>query len=282
MKHTKLLFIAILLVSIVSLSASFDDYEPSARARSMGGAFYSSSNDANAIFYNPAGLQFAGNSIVGNYTKVFGNDFQVLNAIGFSFELPKKFGTMGFGFQSLNVTYMDVTLTSEKTYSLSHSFTLMKDYHSELHFGYTANLYSLSINTFGSQNSFGIDIGALAVLHQRTKFGFAVTNLNNPKVGEDNTHELPRKFAIAIAYEPYYGVTTALEMKKTFDREETEIHTGLEYEVIPALTLRTGVRNHPTSYSAGLGLNIKDILFDYAYSTHEIGGTHHFAIGYSY
>jgi hypothetical protein len=278
----KTIFITVLLMSSLLLFASFDDYEPSARARGMSGAYYSVSNDANAIFYNPAGLRFAGNSIVGNHTKVFGNDFQVLTAIGFSMDLPKKFGTLGIGYQSLDVPYMDVTLTSEKTFSLSHSITIMKDYHSEVHFGYTAKLYSLSINTFGSENAFGIDVGGLAILHQRTRFGFAVTNVNNPKVGEDNAHALPQKFAIGIAYEPYYGVTTALELKKTFDRHETEVHAGTEFQVFEALTLRTGVRNHPTSYSAGLGLNLKYVLVDYAYSTHEIGGTHHFAIGYKY
>jgi hypothetical protein len=282
MKHLKILFITILMISSLTLFASFDDYEPSARARGMGGAFFSVSNDANAIFYNPAGLRFAGNSITGNYTKLFGNDFQVLNAVGFSMELPKKYGTIGIGYQSLNATFMDVTLTSEKTFSLSHAITLMKDYHSELYFGYTANLYALSINTFGSQNAFGINLGALAILHQRTKLGFAVTNVNNPNVGEDNQHELPQKLTFGIAYEPYYGVVTALEMKKTFDREETEIHAGIEFEIFPSLILRTGIRNHPSSYSAGLGLNIKSILFDYAYSTHEIGATHHFAIGYKY
>jgi hypothetical protein len=282
MKLIKLIIISVFVLGSVALFASFDDYEPSARARGMGGAFYSVSNDANAVFYNTAGLQFAGNGIVGNYTKLFGNDFQVLSAIGLSMNLPKKFGTLGIGLQALDVTYMDVTLTSEKTYSLNHAITIMKDYHSELHFGYSLNMYHLSFSGFGSQTTVGVNVGALAVLHQRTKLGFTVTNVNNPSVGDDFTQDLPQKMTIALAYEPYYGVTTALELKKSFDRDETEIHAGTEFEILQGFVLRTGIRNHPASYSAGLGLNVKNILVDYAYSTHEIGGTHHFSIGYKY
>ena len=273
--------ILFLLISSISLFASFDDYEPSARARAMGGAFYTTSNDADAVFYNPAGLMFTNNGIKINHTNVFNNDFQKLTTIGFSMQLPKKFGVLGIGLKSLDVTYEDVTLTSEKTYSISHAFTLMKDYHSELHFGYNVNLYNLTIHENGDQNSFGFDLAAMAILHQRTRVAFTVTNVNNPKVGKDSSEELPQKLAMGLAYEPYTGVITAIELKKSFDREETEIHAGTEFEVFKILTLRAGVRNHPTSYSMGAGFKLKNITIDYGFSTHEIGNTHHFALGFN-
>ena len=46
----KYLFLLVLLVAVVNLSAIFDDYEPSPRARGMGGAFYSQSDDANQSY----------------------------------------------------------------------------------------------------------------------------------------------------------------------------------------------------------------------------------------
>ena len=281
MKFFNILIITLLFAS-VNLQAIFDDYEPSPRARAMGGAFYSICDDANSIFYNPAGLKTAGNSLMLGYTKIFSNDFQVLNTVALSMELPKSFGSICIGLQSLDVDFQGVNLISEKIYALAHSFSLLKDIHSEINFGYTLNLYHLSINSFGDQSTFGFNVGALAVLHQRTSIGFAVTNINNPKVGEDNRHELPQKIAMGISYIPYENVVTSVELKKSMNGV-TEIHAGAEVKVFEILTLRCGVRNNPSSYSAGASFNLYDIIIDYAYNTHStLSGTHHFGIGYRF
>nr|MBC8416234.1 hypothetical protein [Candidatus Cloacimonadota bacterium] len=138
------LFLLVLLVAVVSLSAIFDDYEPSARARGMGGAFYSQSDDANGIFYNPAGLNMASTNLMIGYSKLFSNDFQILNTVALTIELPRKFGIIGIGLQSMDVDFHDVNLLSEKIYALAHSFRLMQDIHSEINLGYTFNMYHLS------------------------------------------------------------------------------------------------------------------------------------------
>jgi hypothetical protein len=185
------LTLVILLVFSIQVSAIFNDYEPSPRARALSGAFYSTSNDAFAVFYNPAGLIKAGKNIAMSYTHRYGSDFSVLSTAVVSWDLPGKYGTIGLGVMAHDVDYMDVNLMSEKVYALSHSIMLMKDIHSEIALGYTLNLYHLSISGFGEQPSFGLNLGAIATLHQRTRIGFAVNNLNNPKVGEDNRHDLP-------------------------------------------------------------------------------------------
>ncbi len=275
------LFLLVLLVAVVNLSAIFDDYEPSPRARGMGGAFYSQSDDANGIFYNPAGLNMASTSLMIGYSKLFGNDFQILNSVALTMELPRKFGILGIGLQSMDVDFQDVNLLSEKIYALAHSFRLMKDIHSEINLGYTFNMYHLSIDGFGDEPAFGMNLGVLATLHQRTKIGFTVTNLNNPKVGVDNSHELPQKMAMGISYLPYTNVVTALELKKSF-AGETEIHAGTEVEVIDALTLLFGTLTKPASYSMGARFTLYNIIIDYAYNTHTIDATHHFGVGYKF
>ncbi len=283
---------AILIIFVLALSlnllAIFNDYEPSPRARAMGGAYYSTSNDQMAIFYNPAGLSLAGNGVTTSYCKVFGNDFQELTVLGFSYELPGKLGTVGLGLEAMDVDYLDVNLMSEKIYAISHSFTLLKDIHSEIYLGYSFNLYSLDMDTFGSETDMGISLGALAILHQRTRLAFAISNLNNPAFGKEEDEELAQKMTIGIAYEPYPDVTTALELKKTYglggvEGEKTEIHGGVEYKVHEILTLRAGLRNQPASYSFGAGINAYGVQIDYGYSTHSVlNGTHHFGLGYKF
>jgi len=277
----KLLIVLCLVLLVAHLAAIFDDYEPSPRARAMGGAFYSVSDDANAIFYNPAGLNSAENNIIIGYSKVMSNDFQVLNTVTLSFQLPRKFGTLGIGLQSLDVDFQDVNLMSEKIYALSHSFNILNDIHSNFDIGYTLNMYHLSFEGFGEQPAFGINLGALATVHQRTQIGFTITNLNNPSVGEDNAHDLPQKMAMGISYHPYTDVITSLELKKTLNGK-TEIHAGTEVKVTEMLYLRCGVRSEPTSYSMGARFDMYNIIIDYGFNTHTIDATHHFSIGYKF
>ncbi len=278
----KKIIIALCLVFLAAnLAAIFDDYEPSPRARAMGGAYYSISSDANAIFYNPSGLNSADNSIIIGYTKLFDNDFQVLNTIAYSMHLPRNLGTIGIGLQSMDVDFQDVNLMSEKVYALSHSFNILNDIHSNFDIGYTLNMYHLSIDGFGEQPAFGINLGALATVHQRTQIGFTITNLNNPSVGEDNAHDLPQKMAMGISYHPYTDVITSLELKKTINAK-TEIHAGAEVKVVEMLYLRCGVRSEPTSYSMGARFDMYNIIVDYGFNTHTIDATHHFSIGYKF
>lgn len=284
----KILLLCVVLVLTMNLLAVFDDYEPSPRARAMGGAFYSTSNDQMAVFYNPAGLSLAGNGIASSYTKLYGNDFQELTTLAFSYDLPKKLGIIGLGIESMDVDYLDVNLMSEKVYNLTHSFTLLKDIHSEIYVGYSFNLYTLDMDTFGNETNMGINLGVLAILHQRTRLAFTISNLNDPDFGEENDAELAQKMAIGIAYEPYPNVTTAVELKKTYglggvEGEKTEIHAGTEFKVHDLLTLRAGVRNQPASYSMGAGIHAYGLQIDYGYSTHSVlNGTHHIGLSYKF
>ncbi|MDY6914787.1 MAG: hypothetical protein SVM86_00515 [Candidatus Cloacimonadota bacterium] len=281
----KILTVTAILIIAINLFGVFDDYEPSPRARAMGGAYYTISNEADAIFYNPAGMSLANTNIIGSYTKIFGNDFEILNTLALTTKLPANLGTMGIGVQSMDVEWQDVELMSERAYYLAHSFPLLEDVHSSIYLGYTADLYHLSFKEMGDETAFGLNVGALAILHTRTKLAFAVTNLNNPKLGEDNDQELPQRLAGGISYEPYSGVITAIELKKTINnktKSRTEIHVGTEIEVMEPLALRFGVRNHPNSYSMGARFTLYDVCIDYAYNTHVLDATHHFGLGYNF
>ncbi len=277
----------ILIIAVTSIFALFDDYEPSPVARALGGTYHSYGGNSDAVFYNPAGLSFAGNQLRTSYTEIFQNDFQKLMTMSLSTKLPKKFGTIAFGYEAMKVEYLDVDMLTETVYTFGHSFTLMKDVHSEIHLGYNIDMYHASIDGFGNQTSLGLDFGAVAVLHTRTYVGFSISNINNPKVGVNDDYDLPQKMTIGISYLPYDGVVTSLELKKGMngisdETKKTEIHAGCEATLFEVMTLRMGLRNNPASFSAGLGLNIKNILVDYAFNTHTLDATHHFGLGYKF
>ncbi len=278
----KKIIILVLLFSVSMLFASFNDYEPSVRARGMSGAYTTISQESDGVFYNPAALNIGKNNVSLSSVKLFGNSFSTLNTASFSAKLPKKFGTLAFGLQAFDASYQGVDLTSEKKYSLAHSLCILGDIHSKIYVGYALNFYHLAIDTFGSQTSFGLNVGALAILHQRTRLGFTVSNINNPKIGKDNASDLPQKFAVGISYIPYEGVITALDLKKEFG-EPTEIHAGTEVKIHKSFYLRAGVRNQPTSFSMGFRFTKFNINVDYSFNTHSVLGiTHHFGIGYNF
>ncbi|MCF7919167.1 MAG: hypothetical protein K9N06_04575 [Candidatus Cloacimonetes bacterium] len=284
----KILLIACLILSSSSLLAIFDDYEPSPRARAMGGAFYTISDDQLGVFYNPAGVALAGSGISVSYCKIFNNDFQVLNALGFSYELPRNFGSFALGLEAMDVDYLDVNLMSEKIYNISHAFILISDTDSELYLGYSGNFYSLSLDTFGSESALGLNLGALAIFKQRVRLGFTVNNLNNPAFGKDQSEYLAQKMTAGLAYEPFPVLLAALELEKKSGRSgaengKTEIHGGIEFKAHDMLMLRTGVRNDPDSFSFGAGFKLSEFTLDYAYNTHAVlDGTHHFGLNYKF
>ena len=274
----KKIFLLISLIISLPCFAMFNDYEISARARGMSGAVTSFSDDYSAIFYNPAGLRFANNQVGATYYHLNGHDFSAVSSVSALYNT--KIGTFGFGYQGLNTEYYDVNLMSENTFSLGHSVYLNKDVISETSIGYSLNLYHLSFHEMGNQTNVGLNAGIITVLHQRTKIGFMLTNINKPTMGKDEKHEIPQQLALGLSYIPYQGVITAIDLKKNSDGE-TEIRGGVEVGIHPAMTLRMGVRNNPASYSAGAGFNVMGIKIDYALSTHaKLNLTHHFAVGY--
>ncbi|MBC8383699.1 MAG: hypothetical protein H8E22_07875 [Candidatus Cloacimonetes bacterium] len=289
----KLGFILIIILLTTSFiyaeinSNVFVNYQPSARARGMSGAFIASCNDPNAIFYNPGALASAEQGISLGYAQLFNNSFQILMSGALAYRLP-RIGTISLGMQAMDVEFEGYKLQQEGTYSIAHSFLLIGDVHSKLYVGYGVNLYFLKFGETvggidpGNQTTYGVNLGALATLHQRTHIAFAVKNLNNPSMGSDQTFDLPQHLALGIAYEPYDGVITEIDLSQKLG-EETKIQAGIEFEVIDNFWLRTGASTYPNSISGGFGILFKGVKIDYGFSSHPVLPlTHQFSLGYQF
>lgn len=281
--------VAVLLVPCAAHAEGvFDNLILSPRARAMGGAFVAVSDDETAIFTNPAGLADQTSiGVYGSYVDLFGYPYFDLGSL--SAVMPTSYGTVGFGARMLKVEHNEVDLEKEYTISLGQGFTLMQDVHSSLAFGYAASLYGLAFEApsvsgedLGSANAVGFDVGVLGTLRGRTRFGFFMKNINNPKMGETDTEDLPRWFTAGVAYSPYGGVTTSLEVQKQ-DDEDVRTCFGVESEVTDFLKVRAGLQNNPNRVSAGFGANWQAIRIDYSYTSHAtLPGSHHFGLGVAF
>jgi hypothetical protein len=278
----KIILLAILIASASLLPAIFNDYQPSARARAMSGAYVAVSDDANGVFFNPAGIFTASAGASVGMAQLNGQSFTELKTGSLVYPLPRQLGVVGIGAKFFDVDYEDYTLMSESHLTLAHSFRLMEDIHSSLNVGWSANLYNVSMDGYDDDTAYGINIGAMATLHQRTKFGFAVSNLNHPRVGTDNRHDIPRKFSMGISYIPYDQVITTIEMKKDF-AEDTEFMAGVELMLFEPLYLRAGVHQNPATWSTGASFRMIGIILDYSFTQHTVlEPTHYLNISYEF
>jgi hypothetical protein len=281
-KMKKILLLSLLLIPCAMLLAVFDDYQPSARARGMGGAFTGVTDDANAIFYNPAGLADLSYEAKIGFSQLNGEKFSEYKTVAVGLPLPKKLGTLGLGIRMMDLDYEDYTLYQDQVFTLGHAFTLQKDIHSSINLGYNLNYYGLSFDDDDSDDAIGLDLGITALLHNRTKLGFAVTNLSKAKMGFENQIDLPSKLALGIAYMPYDGVTTTVEVKKDF-AENTEFMGGVEAKVFEPLYIRAGVHQNPATYSAGATFIIEGASVDYSFTMHSVlSPTHYINVGYKF
>lgn len=282
------LVLLLILLASRPVGAVFDSIGPSPRTRGMGGAFAALSDDGCAGFYNPAGLsQLTDYQLFTSYHRPYGLDFLEYMAGSVAVPLP-KFGALALGFQKFGITYEGQDLESEKTFSFSHGMSVMSDVHSSLALGYTLHLYALEFGTsyleesLGSAQTWGVDLGLIAILRERTRMGAAIRNLNQPRLGEGYREDLPRCMTFGIAYQPYPGVVTVFDLAKKFG-EETRMDGGLEAQIIPFMALRFGVQTKPDRVMGGVGFNYQGVHFDYALLSHSVLPlTHQFAISYRF
>lgn len=275
--------IAVLLSAHFTAPAGlFDNRYPSARTTAMGGAGAAVASDMWAAYYNPAGLSRLRQPVIGtSYLRLFNVTF-LRNFFGAgAYPLPDKYGTVSMSVQYFGVHYKDTDLSGEYTFALSHGFYLLKDIHSSFSVGYSLKAYhwnlgeSLQEGDLGSATTFGMDVGLMASIYQRTYAGVYFLNINAPQIGEFTQHDLPQRVVVGLAYQPYEGVTTALDLNRSIGVGEMQLWGGAEFNVFRYLFLRFGGTSNPNRFSAGIGVEYQRFQMDYALLTHsELGETH--------
>jgi hypothetical protein len=287
--YRKTTAISILLVLVLGASAAWAAFENtmvSPRARAMGDAGIAVPDAPFAAYLNPSLLAQAERSgTVGlSYVQPFGLSFNRLYYLGGQFRLPGRAGSIGVGYRQFGVEFEDVDLQKEATFTVSHGLDLYRDIHSSVSVGYGFNLYRLEFGETvsgidpGDDMSLGVDLGLNATIHDRTRIAFLVHNLNAPKIGVDE-EELPRRLHGAVAYQPYAGVITTLELESVHG-EKVQWHGGLELELVENFDLRAGIITEPNKLTAGFGYEFKGFALNYGFSTGGgiLDSTHQFGI----
>ena len=277
------------------------------RAAALGESFIAISDDASALYWNPAGLvQFNKNQLIISHNiwvADINHDF-----LGVVYHLD---GDNTFGASLTAVTMDDMPVTTEFSpfgngeyfgYSdISVSLSYARKMTQQFSFGGTVKYIEETLDKLKMRGVM-IDLGT----YYRTGLGstrFAVTVSNfgaelapdgeviligNRTNSEWKSFAPPTIFRVGFAFEPYeteeHRVTTSIQLNHPNDNSEN-IVTGAEYAWQKMFFLRAGYKFNvdEQNYSFGLGLNVPistaEFTLDYAFTNFQrLGSAHRFSI----
>jgi long-subunit fatty acid transport protein len=277
------------------------------RAAAMGESFVAISDDASALYWNPAGLaQFKTNQVIFSHNiwlVDINHDF-----LGAVYHLDSD-NTFGISLTALSMEKMPVTTEfspfgngeyfgfSDIALSVSYARKMTEQFS----FGGTVKYIEETLDKLKMRGVM-IDIGT----YYRTGLGstrFAVTVSNfGAELAPDGEVVLigkrtksewqsfapPTMFRIGFAFEPYqdeqHSVTTSIQLNHPNDNSEN-VSLGVEYSWNKMLFLRGGykINVEEQNYSFGAGVNVPismaEFTFDYAFANFEqLGSAHRFSI----
>ena len=277
------------------------------RAAALGESFVAISDDASALYWNPAGLaQFKTNEVIFSHNiwlVDINHDF-----LGAVYHLDSD-NTFGISLTSLWMDKMPVTTEfapfgngeyfgfSDISLSVSYARKMTEQFS----FGGTVKYIEETLDKLKMRGVM-LDIGT----YYRTGLGstrFAVTVSNfgaelapdgevvlvgKRKNSEWQSFAPPTIFRIGFAFEPYqdeeHSVTTSIQLNHPNDNSEN-VSLGVEYSWKRILFLRGGYKINvdEQNYSFGAGVNvpisIAQFTLDYAFANFErLGSAHRFSI----
>jgi hypothetical protein len=309
----KIVFLALFIILFGSFSYSQNIYDflrldGSARAGALGGSFVSNNDDADVIFYNPAGIDLLqGNPASFSFVKHL-MDIN-LATLSYSTEF-ENIGRFGAAIKYINYGSFEGaddfgTKTSEFS---AGEFAFVLGYANQLddNFYYGANakfIYS-SIET-RSSTAAAVDLGLhYAIPDKNWNFGFAVLNLGGQLSKYYETSEtegLPLDVVIGVSKKlENLPLRLSVDFHKLNEDRDDFIErfkaftVGAEFTLSKVLKLRLGYDNERRSefkigstagvagFNAGLGVKVSDYQFDYGYSSLGlVGGLHRIGISTS-
>lgn len=240
--------------------ASFLTLEQGGRGIGMGGAFTATTDEASALWWNPAGIARARYREVSvSHTKLIENI--VSQYVGAIYPISPAAGTVGVSFTYLNIPGLDAydankkpagTLTAN---SFAASLAYARMLAQSLSFGLNVKMIG---QHFATESGTGVagDVG-LQYRQKNVGLGVSVQNLGPAISLAGNSTPLPLTVRAGVSFLPHPRILLAFDEVKPRDGDY-QLHVGGEWKVSSAFTLRGGFQQMPNlgsraGYTAGLG-----------------------------
>ena len=286
----KLFFSIIFLFSVLSAYGAFEVFDPDARSLGMGSALVSVADDANAIFWNTAGITHIDQKeLAMSYMELY----DLVSYSSLSYVQRVKGSSMGLG-----------VMSSSDTDGIYHEMELIlcyaKEANNNLNLG--ANIKYLSSEAYtgdvklGNGKGISFDLGCQYHILGDVSLGIRLQNL----LGYVSYN---RKAVTGIASKKYsqspdfsYGLGASVDLERFLpalkdvivatELADGDFHTGIEYTFHNIISIRSGLRfgNALTrAITAGFGIKASALKLDYAYVSSSVGAqTSQFSVSVSW
>ena len=264
MKRLLCSFYFLLLVAI----QSFPQTSPGARQISLAHSDVALSNDAFALFNNPAGLSYVTSLEVGFFYSPSPFEIRELsNGFG-AYSQPTSIGTFSSGFMIYGFDlYKETSIALGYGNKVSDNFS----------FGFTTIYKNISIKNYGNKGFFTFNLGGIAELSQSLNLGFTIENITRTTIGNEQG-QLPVVFWAGLSYKVIKELQIFAAINKEINYDASP-RIGAEYKLLEFLHLRFGISNEPDLYAGGIGIVYSYFQFDYAVTSHpDLGLTHQFGL----
>ena len=312
MKYSLLIMLILIASSIYAINENagttgftFLKVNYSARAAAMADAYTGLSDDASAVFFNPAGLiQLRSSQVSATYMSYF----EGIQCGSLVYALPMN--------EKTTVAFFSQFLTAKEDRTLSDEFgnyagTAGTFGMSDIIFGvslsrFITNIINIGVNIKYIRESLDSNTGTalifdFALLHQTTnknlKVGIVVKNIGRQLTYyTDNEYEekLPQLITVGFNYHPDEKFYATFDIYKPFDYDFAG-RIGLEYKIHEMFALRTGYKTNSGDWrtggdhdflsgvSFGVGFNWKKYKLDYAIISYGyLGFVNQISILYSF
>ena len=307
MNRTLFLLVTVFLFSFGTLFSQntyeFLRVQSSARASALGGSFLTYFDDADIIFYNPAGMKHSKDSPISfSFTKYL-MDIN-LASLAYSTEF-EGIGRFGAALQYINYgTFDEADEFGNRTGEFgAGEFALLFGYAGTLdenfYFGANAKIIYSSIAD-RSSSAIALDLGLhYAIPSKQIYIAAVILNLGSQLSSYLETREdLPIDVAIGISKRlENLPLRLSLDFHKLNEKREDFIQhfkaftVGAEFYLSKVFSLRFGYDNEKreelkvgtssgiAGFNLGLGIQVSSYRFDYGYSSFgNIGGLHRISL----
>jgi hypothetical protein len=259
-----------------------------ARSLAMGGASTAVADDATATVWNVAGLSRVKSTSVASMYSARDQLDRRHNFLALAQTL-QNVGTFGIAWINAGVAGIERYSESDQaegTFDSSENAFLLSygAIFQPVRLGGGVKILSQKIDPELDETSMGfggLDIGILADPVESVTVGLTIQNIFG-KIAEASV-PVQLKMGTALRLLPENNLLLAVDLSKAFvdlEAETAALHVGAEYWAAELVGFRLGVTSEK-EFCAGLGINISDILIDYAYSIKRDGlepDTHYVSI----
>lgn len=300
-----LVLVGLFLLASIAHSAVLDPTKLGLGARSvaLGRCAAALELDSDAAFINPAlGAelkQWGLNSMLVNLS-----DDIAYNQLGMAF--PQGFGTLGISYLGATsggiiATTVEAGRIEPSGFTFDYSNALISllyanIYSPDLSYGANLKYFQRSFTSVSTGRGYDLDLGLLWKPQPKLKIGVTGQNILPSPIGgmtwDTGAKEgIPYNLKAGLSYRALDGVLLCADLDQAHNRPLL-FHGGAEWGPLwKLLYVRGGLDQYPqnansavTNYTAGLGITLAGISFDYAYYMDNLlnsNAAHYFSFGYS-